>query len=135
MLPQQNKLQQWIVAPVIQEGDQLGWVVLSFDWQTASEDTLLQLTKEQKSQGSTAILDALITDIALACKAISQRVALGVLVAADEQRATIRLEDPTADGTFPERVVSYDQIDRARTVFVWGPAPKQPVKRKKEETP
>ncbi|MCE2593869.1 response regulator [Motilimonas cestriensis] len=60
-LPQQNRLQQWIMAPVIQEGDQLGWVVLSFDWQTASEATLLQLTKEQNSQGS-AIVDALITN-------------------------------------------------------------------------
>jgi len=59
----------------------------------------------------------------------------GVLVAADERQATIRLEDPAADGTFPERVVPYEQIDRARTVFVWGPAPKQPVKRKKEDTP
>lgn len=59
----------------------------------------------------------------------------GVLVGADEHAATVRLEAPAADGTFPERVVPYDQIDRARTVFVWGPAPKQPVKRKKEDTP
>jgi|688.fasta_scaffold333738_2 ribosome maturation factor RimP len=42
----------------------------------------------------------------------------GVLVAADEQSATIRADDLT------DRVVTYDQIDRARTVFVWGPAPK-----------
>ena len=42
----------------------------------------------------------------------------GVLVAADEQGATIRADDLT------DRVVAYDQIDRARTVFVWGPAPK-----------
>ena len=44
----------------------------------------------------------------------------GVLVAADDDGATVRLDD--ADLT--ERVVPYDQIDRARTVFVWGPAPK-----------
>ena len=47
----------------------------------------------------------------------------GVLVAADEQAATIRLDEPDADGT-DERVVPYGLIDRARTVFVWGPAPK-----------
>lgn len=42
----------------------------------------------------------------------------GDLVAADDRAATIRAEDMT------ERVIPYDQIDRARTVFVWGPAPK-----------
>jgi ribosome maturation factor RimP len=47
----------------------------------------------------------------------------GVLIAADEQGATVRLDDQ-ADVTLAERVVPYDQIDRARTVFVWGPAPK-----------
>lgn len=44
----------------------------------------------------------------------------GVLVAADENAATVRLDD----AALTERVVPYDQIDRARTVFVWGPAPK-----------
>lgn len=44
----------------------------------------------------------------------------GVLVAADERSATIRLDDDALS----ERVVPYDTIDRARTVFVWGPAPK-----------
>jgi ribosome maturation factor RimP len=47
----------------------------------------------------------------------------GVLIAADESGATVRLDDQ-ADVTLAERVVPYDQIDRARTVFVWGPAPK-----------
>ena len=49
---------------------------------------------------------------------------LGVLVAADDDTCTVRAEDPAADGTFPERVVQYHQIDRAKTVFVWGPTPK-----------
>lgn len=44
----------------------------------------------------------------------------GVLVAADDHAATVRLDD----AQLTERVVPYDQIDRARTVFVWGPAPK-----------
>ena len=44
----------------------------------------------------------------------------GVLVAADDQAATIQLNDPA----LTERTVPYDKIDRARTVFVWGPAPK-----------
>ena len=49
----------------------------------------------------------------------------GVLVAADEQAATIRL-DPTGATAeeIVERIVPYDVIDRARTVFQWGPAPK-----------
>jgi len=48
----------------------------------------------------------------------------GVLVAASEHDCTVRMEDAADDGTFPERVVPYDQIDRAKTVFVWGPTPK-----------
>ncbi len=52
----------------------------------------------------------------------------GVLIAADEKSATIRLDTPdsksaAAEG-IEERTVAFDQIDRARTVFVWGPAPK-----------
>lgn len=40
----------------------------------------------------------------------------GILVAADDQGITVRLdEDPSV-----ERTVTYDQIDRARTVFVWA---------------
>src|SRR4051794_6629558 len=41
----------------------------------------------------------------------------GVLVAADQDGATVRV-----DGV--DRTVPYDKIDRARTVFEWGPAPK-----------
>lgn len=51
----------------------------------------------------------------------------GVLIAADDKSATIRLETPDVDG-LDERVVAFDQIDRARTVFVWGPAPKPGAK-------
>ena len=47
----------------------------------------------------------------------------GVLIAADEKSATIRLDTPGTGG-IEERTVIFDQIDRARTVFVWGPAPK-----------
>jgi ribosome maturation factor RimP len=42
----------------------------------------------------------------------------GVLIGANDSAATVRLDDGT------ERKVAYDRIDRARTVFVWGPAPK-----------
>ena len=48
----------------------------------------------------------------------SERRLQGVLVAADETSATIRLDDAART----ERVVPYEKIDRARTVFVWGPA-------------
>lgn len=61
----------------------------------------------------------------------------GVLVAADDTSATVRLDDQ-ADVTLAERVVPYDQIDRARTVFVWGPAPKPgkaPAKKGAKKTP
>lgn len=49
----------------------------------------------------------------------AERRVAGVLVAADDTGATLRL-----DGTGEERVVPYDHIDRARTVFEWGGAPK-----------
>ena len=42
----------------------------------------------------------------------------GVLVGADDDAATIRL----ASGE--QRVIPYDSVDKARTVFEWGPAPK-----------
>ena len=47
----------------------------------------------------------------------------GTLIAADAKSATIRLDTASPDG-IDERTVAFDQIDRARTVFVWGPAPK-----------
>lgn len=43
----------------------------------------------------------------------------GILIAADQQSATVRL-----DASLEDRVVPYDHIDRAKTVFVWGPQPK-----------
>jgi ribosome maturation factor RimP len=49
-----------------------------------------------------------------------QRRLEGVLVAADERTATIRVE-----GAEPvDHTVDIASIDRARTVFVWGPQPK-----------
>ena len=42
----------------------------------------------------------------------------GRLVAADDRAATLLLDDGT------ERVIAYDAVDKARTVFEWGPAPK-----------
>jgi ribosome maturation factor RimP len=45
----------------------------------------------------------------------------GTLVAADDTSATVAVAGP--EGTV-ERTVAYDQIDRAKTVFEWGPAPK-----------
>jgi ribosome maturation factor RimP len=53
----------------------------------------------------------------------------GTLVAADDRAATIRVDGP--DGPV-ERTVPYLQIDRARTMFEWGPAAKS--KRKKEKS-
>ena len=44
----------------------------------------------------------------------------GVLVAADDTAATLRVDGDDAT----ELVIAYTDIDRARTVFVWGPQPK-----------
>jgi ribosome maturation factor RimP len=43
----------------------------------------------------------------------------GVLIAATDDDCTVRLDD-----TLEERVVPFTQIDRCKTVFVWGPTPK-----------
>jgi phage protein D len=47
----------------------------------------------------------------------------GVLSAATDTEATVLLDQPGPDGA-TERTVPYTLIDRARTVFVWGPTPK-----------
>ncbi len=48
----------------------------------------------------------------------AERRVQGVVEGADATSVTIRLGDGTA------RTIVYDQIDRARTVFEWGPQPK-----------
>lgn len=50
-----------------------------------------------------------------------QRRLEGVLVAADDTTATLRV---VTDGDVVDRVVDLASIDRARTVFEWGPQPK-----------
>jgi ribosome maturation factor RimP len=47
----------------------------------------------------------------------------GVLTAADDDSVVLRLDPAPADGE-PERRVAYADIERARTVFEWGPPPK-----------
>lgn len=59
--------------------------------------------------------------IRLADVAADQRRLEGVLVAADDTSATIRI---AAGADAIERVVELATIDRARTVFEWRPAPK-----------
>jgi ribosome maturation factor RimP len=46
----------------------------------------------------------------------------GVLVSADDRTATIRTDE--GDGEITELTIDLDDIDRARTVFEWGPQPK-----------
>jgi ribosome maturation factor RimP len=72
----------------------------------------------QRSIGKTVALR--LRDIVTSDGERTERRLQGVLVAADDQAATIQLNDPA----LTERTVPYDKIDRARTVFVWGPAPK-----------
>lgn len=59
--------------------------------------------------------------IRLANVEAEQRRIEGVLVAADATTATLRL---TGDDETIERVIDLAAIDRARTVFEWGPQPK-----------
>lgn len=80
----------------------------------------------QKSIGKTVALR--LRDIVTPEGERSERRLQGVLIAADEQTATIQLND----AALTERIVPYDKIDRAKTVFVWGPAPK-PGKQPKEK--
>jgi ribosome maturation factor RimP len=54
----------------------------------------------------------------------------GTLIAADDTTATVAVDGP--EGTV-ERAVAYDQIDRAKTVFEWGPAPKPGSGSRKKE--
>ncbi len=53
----------------------------------------------------------------------------GTLEAADDSSITVRTEQGD------ERTVPYTHIDRAKTVFVWGPTPKpgQPTKKEKQQ--
>lgn len=72
----------------------------------------------QKSVGKTVALR--LRDIVAPDGERSERRLQGVLVAADDQSATIQLNDAAQT----ERNVPYEKIDRAKTVFVWGPTPK-----------
>jgi ribosome maturation factor RimP len=53
----------------------------------------------------------------------------GILVRADERGITVR--DPAGG----ERTLHYDEIDRARSVFEWGPAPKPGASRPRTKKP
>ena len=73
-------------------------------------------------------------NVRLTDTAAEQRRFEGVLIAADETTATLRLEDEV----MTEQVIELAGIDRARTVFVWGPKPKPggkgaPNKQKKQK--
>jgi ribosome maturation factor RimP len=72
----------------------------------------------QRSIGKTVALR--LRDIVTPEGERSERRLQGVLIAADDHAATIQLND----AALTERIVRYDKIDRAKTVFVWGPAPK-----------
>lgn len=55
----------------------------------------------------------------------------GVLLAADDRGVTIRADDPAIG----ERTVAYADIERAKTVFSWGPPPKPGKGPAKRSTP
>ena len=51
------------------------------------------------------------------------RRAQGVLLSADDNNIVVRLNDKSTT-EITEMTIGYDMIDRARTVFEWGPTPK-----------
>jgi ribosome maturation factor RimP len=55
---------------------------------------------------------------------VEHRRLTGVLIAADDDAATIRVGGADGDADAPEQRIEYHRIDRARTVFEWGPGPK-----------
>jgi ribosome maturation factor RimP len=64
-------------------------------------------------------------NVRLANVEAEQRRIEGLLIAADDRTATIRV-DRSTDGIVEsvDQVIELAAIDRARTVFVWGPQPK-----------
>ncbi|MEK7410236.1 MAG: ribosome maturation factor RimP [Actinomycetota bacterium] len=54
----------------------------------------------------------------------------GSIVSADNQAVTVRTDDVANTDV----VIPYQLIDRARTVFEWGPTPKQSIKRSQRRT-
>jgi ribosome maturation factor RimP len=74
-------------------------------------------------------------NVRLANVEAEQRRLEGLLVAADDATATIRITagEEAVDETV-DRVIDLSAIDKARTVFVWGPQPK-PGKRTKKPAP
>ena len=55
-----------------------------------------------------------------------ERRAHGMLEAADDETITVRTDDGST------RTIPYTHIDRAKTVFVWGPTPKPGATKNKE---
>ena len=53
----------------------------------------------------------------------------GTVSAADDDGFTVAIEDDAGEPTGASRTLSYDEVERARTTFVWGPSPK-PGKKK-----
>jgi ribosome maturation factor RimP len=48
----------------------------------------------------------------------------GTVSSADDDGFTVAIEDDAGEPTGDSRTLSYDQVERARTTFVWGPSPK-----------
>jgi ribosome maturation factor RimP len=61
------------------------------------------------------------------------RRAQGVLLSADENNIVVRLNDKSTT-EITEMTIGYDMINRARTVFEWGPTPKSGATKVKTKT-
>ena len=54
----------------------------------------------------------------------------GTITAADDDTFTVAVDDDQGRPTGATRTVAYDDVERARTTFSWGPAPKPGGKHK-----
>lgn len=53
----------------------------------------------------------------------------GTIAAADDDGFTVQIEDDQDRPTGDERILAYEDVERARTTFSWGPTPKPGAKK------
>ncbi len=99
-----NNIDQWIISPVTNRGKVLGWVVVSFAWQDASQLVLKQLIEQLQrlhSPTKTALLTQLNGDI---------------LISSESGLATATFT-PTDNILWQEKLVNFGQLE-AKMILV-----------------
>ncbi|WP_027855982.1 PAS domain-containing protein [Marinobacterium jannaschii] len=57
----QRELTQWVISPVLSEGESIGWIIVSADWQAIQQETL-KIAVDQLVSSGNPVLSALISD-------------------------------------------------------------------------